>query len=519
MNLRRQILGLSLVLSASASLMAQTAPKAAPAAGNAYEINVGIKDYTGNKVVLAFQLGEKTYVKDTVDFVNGKATFKGAEELPGGLYMVLMPPDNKFFQMLVSKGEQKMTFETSGPDYVGNMKLKGSKDNQAFYDYMNFLSGMNKKATPIRAQVEASKNKPESAEYKAAQDGMKAMDDEVKAYQKNMVTTNPNYLSSKIVQSNMALDIPQPKKADGVTLDTVAQFKWYKKHFFDGFDWADERMVRTDILQKKMMTWVGNLAVQHPDSICVAVDYIMESARKNKEVFKYCASELLNYYAATKVICMDAVYVYIADKYYCSPNAPYGAFWVEKEQLAKICDNAAELRGVRCNQVAPDLVLTSLEGKPVRLSEVKSPITVVYFWDPDCGNCKKMSERMVALWDELKFYGVEVYGICSKGGDDYPKCAKKVEEMKMPWINTGDPGVYALARAKQAYDIKMTPYMYMLDKDKKIIYKHIDGDQLRDIARREFEKGKKNPPKFPNPLPPLPPSDDKNHGTEAPGAH
>ena len=60
----------------------------------------------------------------------------------------------------------------------------------------------------------------------------------------------------------------------------------------------------------------------------------------------------------------------------------------------------------------------------------------------------------------------------------------------MKWINTTDKS-YPLAYIKKYYDVKMNPFLYLLDKDKKILYKRIDPEQLDDILNREIEMAEK----------------------------
>lgn len=470
-------------------VLAQAAPKK-----TAFEIKVHVKDFPGDSLVLAYKLGAKNYVKDTVPCVAGKAVFKGDEELPGGIYMVLMPPENKYFELLMNPGEQFLSVETAGPNFVETMKIKGSKDNELFYDYMRFLGNMNTRATPWRGVTDSlrKQKKEESPEYKNAIAELEKLDKEVKARQAEITVKHAQTLSAAIIKINQAIDIPEAPAAIKGKKEKEDEFRYffYKSHFFDGLDWADERLVRSPFLEQKVTEFIEKLTVSHPDSMIVSCDYVLERARKNKEVYKFVASWLLNHFAGSKIICMDGVYVYLADKYYCNKNGPFGgAFWVEQEQLDKICKNANELRPVRCGELAPNLVLNTLEGKPVELHKIKAEYVIVYFWDPDCGNCKKQSAKLVELYDQLKARGVEIFGICSKSYEEFDKCAKKVEEMKMNWINTGDP--YYQARAKQLYDIKMTPFIYLLDKDKKILYKRIEPDQVMDILDKEAERRKK----------------------------
>ena len=74
---------------------------------NGYDIKiriVGLKDtvcYLGN------HYGDKQYIRDTVRIDhNGWAEFNGKEELPGGIYLVVMP-NKTYFEILVTAEVQK----------------------------------------------------------------------------------------------------------------------------------------------------------------------------------------------------------------------------------------------------------------------------------------------------------------------------------------------------------------------------------------------------------------------------
>ncbi len=128
-----------------------------------------------------------------------------------------------------------------------------------------------------------------------------------------------------------------------------------------------------------------------------------------------------------------------------------------------------------------------MNGEVINLYELKNEFTAVYFWDPTCGNCSKVSAKLVPVYEKYKEYGFEVFGICSKTWKELDQCKKKIEDKKMNWINTSDDA-YPLAVVKKQYDIKVNPYILLLDKDKRIMFKRIDPGQVDDILKREFEK-------------------------------
>ena len=105
-----------------------------------HKIDVTIDGYAGEKAYLGYRRAEKVYSKDTVALTNGKYTFEGPEALAPGIYLILMPPDNKFFEFVVTKAEQNFSVTTKAPDFYQNLKVKGSKDNQLLLDYQKFMS-------------------------------------------------------------------------------------------------------------------------------------------------------------------------------------------------------------------------------------------------------------------------------------------------------------------------------------------------------------------------------------------
>lgn len=446
-----------------------------------YNIQVKIDNYDNDTCILGYRLGKKTYVKDTLLTRNNKKgdgwVFSGEEPLKGGIYLVLTKPNNVYFEFLISNEEEQkdISLKTKMEDggMTKNLKVQGSADNQAFLDYLKFLSDTRAKDTKIAKALEKITEEKEKAKVQADRE---ALGKSVRAYQENMIKEHPEYLSSNLISASLQPEVPEG-------LSRTEGFYYYRQHYWDGFDWSDPRLIRTPVFKDKIEFWTEKLAVQAPDSVIVAVDYILEKTLKggNKEMFQYAAAELLNKYAQSKVICMDAVYVFLGEKYYCSGKAD----WVDSAQLEKICENVKTLKPLRCGEYAPNIRLKKMDGTPVNLYEVKAKITAVYFWDPDCGNCSKTSAKLVPIYNKYKDRGFEIFGICSKSWKEIDKCEKKVKEKQMDFINTSDDP-YPLAVAKKMYDIKVNPYLILLAEDKKILWKRLDPKQLEDILKREL---------------------------------
>ena len=105
-------------------------------------------------------------------------------------------------------------------------------------------------------------------------------------------------------------------------------------------------------------------------------------------------------------------------------------------------------------------------------------------------NCTKNSKKLVPIAEKWIPKGVYFVGICSKSQKEVDQCKDKIKEVKMPWVNLSDQAQY-LGWVKKIYNIKMNPYMLLLDEDKKILYKRIVPDQLDEILTRLIEEKEK----------------------------
>jgi hypothetical protein len=74
---------------------------------NGYEISIQINGFSEKEIYMAYHLGEKQYIKDTLrQQSNGSFLFKGDSPLESGIYLVVLPPDNNYFQLIIEKGDQ-----------------------------------------------------------------------------------------------------------------------------------------------------------------------------------------------------------------------------------------------------------------------------------------------------------------------------------------------------------------------------------------------------------------------------
>ena len=451
---------------------------------NGYEIKIQINGFKQKEIYMAYHLGEKQYIKDTIkQQADGSFLFKGDSPLESGIYLVVLPPDNNYFQLIIEKNDQYFSVTTDAADPSKNIQTKGSIENKLFYGYMNFLAEKRPQSEALNNRLKEEKD---SLKMQELTDAIDKIDQEVEDFQFNFIQNNANTFTAAIIKANTPLKLPD---FSGTEEEQQREAFYYNRdHYFDNLDLSDGRFLRTPFLFERINTYVSKLQVQVPDSLIKAIDLVLAKTKNASESYRYFAVHYLNEYANSKFVGMDAVYVHLAEKYYASGQAP----WVDSTQLAKIVENAVSLKPILIGKTAPNIKMQLRDGSPVTLHDIKSPYIVLYFWRYDCGHCKESTPDLKAFYEEYKNKGVKIFAVCVKFNDEIGDCWKYVDENQLDgWIHAVDP--YLRSKFYSLYNVKTTPQIFILDKNKKIISKGIGAPQLKEVMGKIMEFDSKNP--------------------------
>ncbi|MEN9523100.1 MAG: hypothetical protein RL065_1477 [Bacteroidota bacterium] len=447
-----------------------------------YEIKVRVSPLANSEFYLGNHYGDKQYVRDTVKSdENGWMTFKGTEKLEGGIYLIVLP-NKTYFEIAITDNDQHFTIETDTIDYVGNMKIVNSPENELFIGHQKFLGLKSKESAKYRSALESNKGNLE--EEKKLKEQLNDLDKEVKTYRLNILKDHPNSFMAALINAMKEPEVPEsPKDKNGIIVDSLFQYKYYKSHYFDHLNFSDARLLRTPIFQTKLNTYLNNLTAQIPDSIIISVDTIILKAEVNQDVFKYCVATLANTYETSKIMGFDKIFVHIAEKYYLSNKA----FWADSALKAKITERVNKIKPTILFGPAHDLTMPDTSLKLQKLYNLNSKYTALVFWDPTCSHCKTEIPKLSSFRDSAQKAGLsfEVFAVGIESDIDLWK--KFIAEKKLKWINVSD--LYNNTKFRDYYDIYSTPVIYLLDARKRIIAKRLDTDKLSGFIR-DIESGK-----------------------------
>ena len=475
----------------STAVNAQTLAELLNKSQSGYSINGSVEGLQDTSVILAYYFGGKQYATDTAQSVNGKFTFKGEKELKGGMYLIVLP-NQQYFDIIVS--EKRFSFSTKIKDLVGAMTFKNSKENPPFYEYLNFITQMQKEVTPIRQQLEST----EGDAKKALQDKATAIDKQVKAFRTDYMKKYSDKFFSKIVIATTEIEIPESPLDSTGNPDKTFPYRFYKKHFWDNIDFSDARMLRTPIFYNKMDQYLDKLTAKHPDSISVSADVLVNLSKANGEIFQYVVSYITSTYERSKIMGMDAVFVHMVENYYITNQCD----WVDSTQLVKIADRAQKIAPNLIGRKASEFLdfygrpfMKDTLGKLHTLQEIKADYTLLVFYGPTCGHCKKEIPKIKHSLDSLIEIGIDIKPFSVATEFDKAEWKKFINAQKIgDWINVSDinhdeeGNPVASSDWRDKYDIYSTPVIYLLDKEKKIIAKRISYKQIAEIVGRLEEK-------------------------------
>jgi len=445
-------------------------------------IKLTVKGLENSKMILASYFGDNQYVTDTLLFDKNGTTYipnvnRPDTILPGGVYLAVFPAmGNRYLEFILN--ETHFSIETDTNDLAGHIKITDSKENTLFYDDMKYLAKMKSLSDSLyKLYNNAPKDSKEKAGYRQQ---LTDLDKQIKAKRTDIINNNPDLYYAKLLKAMKDVDVPDaPRDANGKIIDSSYQWRYYKAHYWDNIDLKDERTLRNPVFHNKLKVFMNQTVVQVPDSINAAGDELLAKTDMKNQVYRYILTYIFNEMANSKVMGFDNSYVYFAKKYFCSGLTP----WVDSVKLFKICDRANRLDPVLIGRQAQRLILPtdSTEMQWKSLYDIKAKYTIVAFWDPNCGHCKKEIPILHEAFEDLKKKGIDVQGYCPAimEIENYKDWLEFIKKNNLgDWINVSDPKRHNNFRYE--WDIQSTPQIYILDQNKVIKARRIGADQIED---------------------------------------
>lgn len=443
-------------------------------------IQFQIKNINKDQVLLAHYYGDKQYIDDTLSVnANGFAKIQADTLMPQGIYMIVLSP-SQYFEVLIGD-DQQFTFTTDTTDYIRSLKFEGSEANSGFQEYQLFMLEQNTRSTALRKRMQESQKNTDSLEV--IRNEMKQLDAQVKEKWADLQARYPNSMLSVLIDGMRNPEIPEFEIDPAIENQDSARwfmsYNYNKQHFWDGIDFSDERLLYTPIFHRKLNHYYKNILIPNPDTVITYIDKALTGTKGNEQMFRYMLQFFINNFQGTQVMGMDKVFVHLAENYYLTDRVD----WISDETRQKIRERMLLTKPNLIGKTAPDLKLPNSFDEFERLHDLPAKAILVYFWEPGCGHCKKSTPIIKEAYKKYRDAGFEVFAVYTQA--DKEAWLKYIHDKNIEWINVFDP--YYTSNFRALYNVRATPMLYLLDKDKKIIAKQFAAKDLEMILTHELD--------------------------------
>lgn len=462
--------------------------------GQGYQVSLKTPNFKSGITYLTYYMGSNFNVADSAAISNkGTAIFKGAAKLPSGIYAIFFPGNRLRVEFLIDK-EQVISVTADTTDLINKTIVTGSKENVLYDQYQKFASAKGSLIQKERNAYAASRTKEDSLLHEKNYNNYNK---QLNEYREGIIKNQPNSMMAVLLKAMK--EPPVPTKIPITKQDSLNNYYEYKNHYWDGITFMDDRIIRTPFFLRKLERYYREILSPAPDSIIRDVDYKLLLARSAPEMYKFLLNWLTDEYINPKYMGQDAVFVHLFEKYHSKGLSK----WLNESQMDGISRRAYMLMSNLIGDKAADLDMLDVADNPTSLYNVSADYTIVCFWDPNCGHCKEVVPRLDSVYKaSWKQHNVKIFGVLTPDGkaDVKPEWLNFINNHKMTdWVNvyqTKEAETKNIAEQRpgfrQLYDVSMTPTLFLLDKEKRIIAKKLTWEQMNDLLEVKWKTPSSN---------------------------
>lgn len=256
--------------------------------------------------------------------------------------------------------------------------------------------------------------------------------------------------------------------------------KFLATHYWDNFDFKDTVYIHLPDVTEQALVDFMDMMNHVPASVAdSAITHALKGASAEPKMLNYFWETFSRYwYDPNSPLRNEDFYIMVCRVVGGLPQADEAMNSRAKYNLTQALKN-------RPGTVAADFTYTLESGKQGTLYSIHSPYTILFFYNPDCHMCaeiKKYLRESSVLNELLKKKQTALLAFYPD--EDVDLWREHSNEMLPMWINAYDKGV--VVDREQTYDLRAIPTFYLLDKDKKVLLKDVQIEEIEAYLKNKL---------------------------------
>ncbi len=268
-------------------------------AQNEYKISISLKNCPDTLAYLTYYQFDKNLLKDTCTSIkNGKIIFEGKSKLQKGIYTLVSQQKSIYFDFFVDENSQNLEIETEyGQNLVKNL-TSNSKTQNNFFDYIRFIGKQGVELQDYKSKINP-KTKQDSL---LVLDKQKSLEKDLLDIEEKFILANKGTYIADVVNLKTERILKNVPMLSNGKKDSIAEFNYYKKHYWDNVDFKDDATVRNPFFNIKIKKYFDQVVYVHPDSVTVEIDKMLDKTISGSLINKILIGYFTHNYETSKIM-------------------------------------------------------------------------------------------------------------------------------------------------------------------------------------------------------------------------
>jgi thiol-disulfide isomerase/thioredoxin len=410
--------------------------------------------------LIGYKDGEQKVIDTTQTDNNGYFQFEIPENAVPGMYDIFVGPGSMFELVF---NDENIRFIATGSDINNKIEFVESEENKVYY---NYILTQSKNKYMMQVLQDAIRKYPvDDPFYFVLVKQYNKLRNEIDSIVNTSEKNYPGFLAVKYIKSDHPVLPPA-----GITEED--EINWLKEHYLDYVDFSDSALINTSILSDRVVGYLqlyqkkGMTKEEVQKAMEPAVDTILEKATLNGDVYAWVMEYLVKGFEA---VGFDNLLLYLAENEVADNIC-------EDEKRKEIIDKLEYAKKLAVGAVAPEFKTVDINGDTIDLMKLEADNIVLVFWASWCPHCMNEAlPELKKLYDENK----GKFQVVAVSVDENIRNVENVVlERSFKWITIAEGKGWDGAIPTE-YGITGTPTFFVLDKDKRIISKPRDINDIK----------------------------------------